>query len=181
MMAFDWVQELYPRIWRLCPLQLPSQFRSCLTLARLLQLAKMSIRTNLLAFEFFSITSQYATRYGTTVYRQLCSAQLAWPHLRALMRFKSFCIFLNELDGKRSWEGEGKGGGGGEGEMMSERENSPGVVPIWFRRTYLSLLNVQASSISQSSCVSPVKLPDGSGRRRRGRSQIIRRRENLVL
>jgi hypothetical protein len=28
------------------------------------------------------------------------------------------------------WDGEGEGKGGGEGEMMSERENSPGVVPI---------------------------------------------------
>jgi hypothetical protein len=42
------------------------------------------------------------------------------------MCFKSSCIFLNELDGKRSWEGEGKGGGRegkceGEGEKMRER------------------------------------------------------------
>jgi hypothetical protein len=49
--------------------------------------------------------------------------------------FQVFLYFsLNELDGKRSWEGEGKGGGregkGGGGGMMSERENSPGVVPI---------------------------------------------------
>jgi hypothetical protein len=59
--------------------------------------------------------------------------------------FQVFLYFpLNELDGKRSWEGEGEGNGGGEGEMMSERENSPGVVPIWFRRTYLSMLNVLA-------------------------------------
>ncbi len=82
--------------------------------------AKLSIRADPLGFELFSIASQYATnihkhcpRYGTTMYRQLC-VQLSLPgapHLRTLQCFKSSCIFLNEVDGKRSWEGEGKGGG----------------------------------------------------------------------
>jgi hypothetical protein len=61
------------------------QFRSCLTPARLLQLAKMSIRANTIAFELFPTASHDATsihkhcpRYGTTMYRQLWSAKLSF-------------------------------------------------------------------------------------------------------
>ncbi len=58
----------------------------------------------------------------------------------------------------------------------------PGFLVLWFRScpTYSFLSCQQAVYVSQSSCVSPVQLTDGRVERV-GRSQIIRRRESLVI
>jgi hypothetical protein len=54
------------------------------------------------------------------------------------------------------------------------------MIRLLARTPFAPLSRQQLVSLSQSSCVSPIELTDGRGKRRT-RSQIMRRRESLVL